>query len=265
MNQDNSKGHPEGATPASGSDSPTVVDSIGSCSTRSLICSKFNSSSTASHDRGSLPQSTTLPPSQLATRAHIRGPTTPDTTHTTEHASATPTMRRATVAPSRPRAALPGPGSIHSVSREPLNPAPGIQPPGWQAYAPPDLPSAAAIRPPYQAQALPMEISVDAWSVPDTRAIPFAPTEPPAQGTTPSSPPALTARTLVPVVVTRHTPHPLGPTAPPVAPSPLPAGTAALATRLPQPPAPTPCYRAPPNGAPTPAPHKMRGRTPPRR
>ena len=235
MNQDTSKGHPEGATPALGLDRPTVVYSVGSRSNSPPFCSNFNTSSTASDDRGCLPQSNTLTHSQ-----HVRGPTTPDNTYTTERAPVTPMIQWAPVAHACPRAALSAPGTIHSVSREPLNPAPGIpgiQPTGWQAYAPPDLPSAAAIRPPSHAQAFPMELFVDAWSVPDSRATPPAPTEPLAQGTSPSSSPAPPVRTTTPVA-TQPSPHPIWPTALPVASSPHPEGTAALAMGSPHPPRP---------------------------
>ena len=76
---------------------------------------------------------------------------------------------------------------------------------------PPSLRSAVAIRPPHHARATPMEFSVDAWSIPDTRAPPPVLLEPPAQGP-PPTPPGTPAGTLVPGSTrrTHHSTRPAG-------------------------------------------------------
>ena len=197
MNQDTRHGHPAGTTPASGISSPTVVDSLGSSSYSLSVCSNLNYSSTAHPVRGCSLPSTFLTHGHTLTRAHTRSPNPPEGTALAANAAVTTTTPRATAALAHPRAALSATGMIHSVSSEPHHMAQGIQPIRWPPHAPPDLRSAVAIRPHHRAQATPMEFSVDAWPISDTRAPLPVLSGPSAQGP-PPTPPGTPAGTLVP-------------------------------------------------------------------
>ena len=235
------QGHQEGATTASGFARPMAVDSPGNHSPRTSAGHPSQPSRNAFHRDTLVPPhpraalsatraTHSVPPEPANTAQGIKlpgwfGPATLDSPAQAAQASATTTMHRATADLTPPRAALSAPGTTHSVSCEPSHPVPDNQSHGWQAPAPTGLPSAAANWPSPSASATPMEISIDAWPVPEPRAILAAQLEPQAQGHPPSSPQA-----------------------PPVAPHP--AGSAVRALRSPHPPAHTSRARARPHWGP---------------